>query len=258
MSQRFLSWDCAHKSLAWSYVTIDTHIYAKLSILADSLECFYIRYLGAEFVRDIGHLSREQLDDLYLNLQDPEFCAELEIIIQSIVYFTDNFICFHSHGVADILGGMRVSDMNDIARTISLHKWLLSSDVSIKTITNDTRVIIEQQPGKIGMMVNSKSMMVSHQLAFYYVNHNPVMINPKLKNNIALDTHLTLAEYKNNNSPYIARKKQSRDNFIFLLDKFNLSYITNGIPRANLDDLADSFMQIMAFIRENRMFLCKK
>ena len=69
MSQQFLSWDCAHKSLAWSYVTIDTHIYAKLTIIADILTDFYKEYLGAEFVRDIGKLSRDQLNDYRVGVE---------------------------------------------------------------------------------------------------------------------------------------------------------------------------------------------
>lgn len=248
MSKTFLGWDCANKTLAWSYVTIDTHLFAKLKILSDMMSDLMHTW--------VGNGGSEML---HMNLEDPEFVDELLSIINAANYFVDNFLQYHSAGVADILDGRKVSDTDEIERTRALSSFLNK----FVPIDASAIVVIEHQPSKVGAKTNNKSTAVSYQLAFHYIKHNPIMISPKLKNNISLNDDLRfinfvqkMRKYKSKkDAAYAARKAHSRENFLYLLASFDLEYITDNIPNAVLDDLADSTMQILAYLVENKLFI---
>lgn len=261
--KRFLGWDCANRTLAWSYLDIDTHIYSKLSILADELVDLLTLYLGSQFIialeRGLDDDSKEMLS---MTLQDEEFMSSLMFIVDVILYFTDNFLQYISAGVVDTLKGKKTTETTEISRTRALHQFL-TNHAHISTIRSDTTVIIEHQPARIGTNTNSKSTAVSQQLAFYYITHTSVFIDPKLKNKISLGANLTFDRFLADEIPkhkslrdakYAARKIHSRENFLFLLSAFNLENITENISRAVMDDLADSTMQILAYLVENKLF----
>lgn len=261
--RKFLGWDCANKTLAWSYVCVDTHIYSKLSILADDLRELFDLYLGAHFTRRAASnsLSQNDRENLRLVLQDPEFIEQYVFILDVVYYFTEQFFQYLSAGVVDILKGKKVHETTEIERTSALWKFLINHP---EIACVDAQTIIEHQPPKIGSKTNNKSTAVSYQLAFYYIEHDPIMIDPKLKNNIALASNLTFSRFLAEEIPkhkslkdarYAARKIHSRENFLFLLSVFELDYIIDDIPRAVLDDLADSTMQIFAYLVENKLFV---
>src|SRR3989344_5889548 len=104
MSKKFLGWDCANKTLAWSHVIIDTHIYKKIDMLIGELmECFD-NYLGNGFTESmISGLNDDQSEMLIMSMEDPEFIAEIKFILDTMLYFTDNFINYLSAGVMDTL-----------------------------------------------------------------------------------------------------------------------------------------------------------
>jgi hypothetical protein len=133
-----------------------------------------------------------------------------------------------------------------------------------ESIGLDTIVVIEHQPPSIGnkfeKKTNTKSTAVAYQLAFNYATCEPAFVDPKLKNNIELAPHLRFdifldvakTRYKNlKDAKYHARKDHSKANFLYLLDKFGLSHHVRGIPAAVMDDAADSFIQIFAYLRTN-------
>ena len=70
-------------------------------------------------------------------------------------------------------------------------------------------------------------------------NKNKIYFNKELQ-------HSRFIQKYNNN--YIANKNHTKQNFLYLLNKYNLEYIIKKIKKKNLDDLADSFMQIIAYI----------
>lgn len=271
MSRQFLGWDCANKTLAWSHISIDIHIYSKLSIIIDEFVSIIDDYMGCDFsYAMVNGLNDEQRELLSMNLEDPEFCEIVKFVLDTILYFTDNFIIYFSNGVVDILNGKKVSETDELYRTHALYNWLVNSDVELgKIYTIDdfykrkTTTIIEHQPSKIGTKTNNKSTAVGHQLAFYYINNDPIFINPKLKNNISFGEGMYFAEYlsaelaKNKSRKdaiYAARKSHSRDNFLYLVSVLDLDEILEHIPRSCLDDLADSTMQILAYLVENKLF----
>lgn len=238
--KQFLGWDCANKSLAWSHLRIDTHVYSKMRILA----------------ADLAHYMEKS------KVGDANYFAGVLGIIGAMNFFLDNFLTYISSGVVDILPGRKVKDTTEIERTRAL--WMFLKGPVLKVSAgerdlNDTfepfKVIIEHQPAKIGTKANTKSTAVAYQLAYHYIEHDPIMIDPKLKNTVNLIISyddMLKTELPRHKSPkdarYTARKKHSKVNFLHLLKVFGLMHITVGIAAANLDDLADSTMQILAYL----------
>lgn len=262
--KKFLGWDCANRTLAWSYVCIDTHIYSKLSILVDELCTLFDIYMGDGFsvrMLKFNSLNPTEQEMFRETLQDPEFIEQFLFILDAMYYFSSQFIQYISSGVADILQGKKVNETSEIERTEALWRFLINHK-QIACI--DGKPIIEHQPPKIGSKTNNKSTAVSQQLAFYYIEHSPVFIDPKLKNNIALSEDLTFALYLAEEIPkhkslkdarYSARKLHSKESFLYLIKVFDLEHVIDDVPRAVLDDLADSTMQILAYLVENKLFV---
>jgi hypothetical protein len=217
----------------------------------------------------------EYIEEFHTHCRNPEFMQHLANFISVLHYFLSNFIRFHSAGVKDVLDGKLVSETDEVERTKCLHKFLRASPVSLEKIeyrsdaddgvTNvPVNVIIEHQPSKIGMKTNNKSTMVGHQLLFYYVNigvNGPILISPKLKNNISLDEGLRYegflaAQTRRNHKDavYAARKQHSKESMLHLLKVFNQEHILEGVPKSCFDDLADSIMQVIAYLVENKIF----
>lgn len=271
MVKRFLGWDCANKTLAWSHFDVDVHIYSKIYIICDEIEDILTTYLGRDFVRGLARgLTDAQRDLLADTMEDPEFIGLIAFALDVLDYFMGNFIEYLSAGVVDVLEGRKVSDCDEIERSCALHKFLSAGPVSDDCVTicdgMDTRthVVIEHQPSKIGKKTNNKSTMVGHQLMFYYIGYDPVIVNPKLKNNIALADHLVFSKFlevelpkhkEKKDTVYAARKAHSKANFLYLLKVFDIEYILEGVPKSCLDDLADSTMQILAWLVENKKFI---
>jgi hypothetical protein len=216
-------------------------------------------------------LNPRQNEIVKLTFEDPNFLDEFLFIINAANHFVSGFIRFISAGVVDVLEGRKVADCDEIERTRALCKFLTGSiDVSAEAIAMldfegpVTKPIIEHQPSKIGQKTNNKSTMVGHQLMFYYNDWKPVIVNPRLKNNIALADHLAYKIFLDREIPrhkshkdavYAARKTHSRANFLYLLKIFDLEYILEGVPKSCYDDLADSCMQILAYIVDNKLFI---
>lgn len=269
MTKRFLGWDCANKTLAWSYFNIDTHIYSKMSILCDNLADLVSTYMGPDILMSLPRgLNDSQREHFCEVIEDPQFMEEFMDIIGAMEYFTDNFITYLSSGVVDVLGGRKVSECDEIERSHALHKFLNSSaDVSMSALASTNlplRTIIEHQPSKIGTKTNNKSTMVGHQLMFYYINHQPTIVDPKLKNNIMLSVELPFERFLMEELPkhkdrrdavYTARKRHSRENFLHMLRVFGCMNVIENVPKSCLDDLADSSMQVLAWLVTNKQFV---
>lgn len=226
----FLSWDCAYKSIAWTYLTINLNIHDDINKLCIE---FFLHYDN--------------------NIHNPaviKFLVEYKNILSQ-------YIIIHDIGVKDILNGAKVNELSEIELTQHLSDFLNGSPVPIKP---DTHIIIEHQPSQVGKsLTNTKSTTVAHQLAYHYISkkYKVSFIDPKLKNNIELtddsrwDTILggTLSRYKDvKAAKYRARKEHSKANFLHLLDIFNYTYLIRDIKKSYLDDVADATMQIFAHI----------
>jgi hypothetical protein len=251
--ENFLGYDCANKSLAWSYITIDTEIYSKLAKLGDELTAIF-GGSSDEAIR-AGLLVGGKLNPAVID------------IVDRILEATGKFITIRSMGVKDILLGKAVKTTDEMERTQALYNFVTSSNIKVSDIARDKpTVLIEHQPNKIGSgpsaKTNNKSTAVAYQLAFYYIELGPKFVDPKLKNNITLSPNLSLdaiyksysVRYKNKkDAKYKARKDQSKLTFVRLCDAFGLTEYKK-IPKTYLDDVADSFMQIYVYVRDSKLY----
>lgn len=232
-SADFLGWDCANKSLAWTYITINLNI---------------IKELHAESENIMKALSGNNL------------IVDLGNVIRELNRILDTFITFKSTGVVDILDGRKVKDVNDVDRSRALYNFIQSKELNVDA---STIVIIERQ-NKIGNITNSSSVMISSQLVYNYITSKVVLINPKLKNKITMGQGLALDDFINveiprrkslNDAKYVARKKHSKENYLRFLTIFGLLDKIKHIRKIYLDDVADSAMEIFAYIRENNLMI---
>lgn len=260
----FLSWDCACKSLAHTLMDVDLSINQKLAAASDNLAAVCRAFIPASALRKLAtgkELSNEEINtcaDLFIEhvIRDPtrKILNQLINATAEMLTVTDGFLTVKSLSVDDILAGKKMAETTEIERAKAC-KLFLSRMPELPT---DSVVLIERQPNKMNdafqSVRNSDSTAVSCWLAFHYADLKCDFVDPKLKNKIALDSSLSFTEVKKTvSSGYTARKKQTKLNFKHIADIFNINI--KHIPRPFMDDVADSFLQIFAYIQKNKLWL---
>jgi hypothetical protein len=140
----------------------------------------------------------------------------------------------------DILPGRRVKEVDLVERTKLLKKTL--DDLNI----DDTslHVLIEDQPGTL----NFKSTTIRDNLLMYHADIPITLVNPCHKNKLCfgsgLEYEVFLRKYA---KKYDANKQHSKANFLYIVDVWGWKNVISGVPRDCLDDVADAFMQAMAY-----------
>ena len=232
----FLGFDPAYKSLAWSKVYINVEILADLETYFNYLEqlCDCIQ-------------PNNQHDDSIDNSSDDNLVTDCIIkLLHFINNQLNNFIKLEKYAVVDVIG-VSLKSTNEIQRACMLRQWIDNAEINVNALP-DIKIIIEHQPARIGCISNDKSATVANQIAFYYcATHFVSYIDPKLKNNIKFGGIQLVAK------KYSARKKHTKEMFKRLSQLFN--WKITGVSKANLDDLADSFMSIIAYCLRENMFL---
>lgn len=212
---RILSFDCANKSLA---------------------------YFSANF--DLQYLSRYiELRNKVMLSQQKE--AEHIEAIANLLFFTqtNTFAENIKSGVVDVLDGKKLNDTNLIERTKGLKQKL---DEIYSTMPTPDLILIEAQPNK-----NHKSSTVQDQLCMYFINKNIkcMLIDSREKNRHCFDPNLHhdifVCKF---HKTYTANKNHSKQNFLKFIKVFNIEHVLLGIKAENVDDLADSFMQLFAYL----------
>ena len=257
ISKPFLGLDCANKTLAWSHVIIDLNIIQKLEILTN----YMLKLLNDSCGFDvIGDLQPKQKDVFRQVLR--EQMISIDAWLDQLQVAMSGFITYNSLGVKDVLNGKKVKDVSEVNRTKMLWEFL-TTKLPAESLEPDITVVIERQ-NKIANITNAQSTAVSHQLMFYYVNNNPVFIDPKNKNKLVLGPGLTLERFIAEEMPkrknpqdakYSARKKHAKFNWLFMLDSFGLNHVLKGIPKPCYDDVADSTMEIFAYLQSNKLLV---
>lgn len=282
---RFLSWDCANKTLAYAYLTIDIHIYAKIRIIKQLIIDSFVMHFGVNLC-----LSKFNWEKLYTEINNinidndniaiklNEFLLDLTDYIDCLNYFVSNAIVIHKCDVVDIIGNHKVADISEVERAKSLHTFLHKLDKELSLLATPVffdspilsvlTVIIEHQPAKMnsatGSVANLKSIAVSNQLAYHYAQFDTYFIDPKHKNKISLRDDLTydsiyaevLPKHKSvHAAKYSARKLHTSRNLRYLLDIFDLTDSCSHIPARVFDDAADAVMEVFAYCVEKKLFV---
>jgi hypothetical protein len=124
----------------------------------------------------------------------------------------------------------------------------------------DTQVVIEHQPNRVGS-ATTKSTMVGHQLLYHYRAQPLALVNPKLKNNLQVSPELSYEKFLANSTRkdrasavYAARKKHTRESLLYLAKLFGFEASIAHVKKTYMDDLADSTLQVIAWMKSQKMF----
>jgi hypothetical protein len=257
--RKYLGWDCAHKTIAWSHIEVNLGVYADLRYLSSALHQLVgargvlPHHTDATFVGvAAGIISAAMNDQVFVDMLTDILRRMRDV----------RFIVYHSCDVRDILDGRLMANTSPIERTRALRSMLENTPST--NVSPDTMVIIEEQPGRIGTASNNPANAVASQLAFHYAHHPLVFIDAKKKNSLTLGPGLLYAEYlarelprhkKASDARYAARKRHSRDSHMFLLSVLGLSHVIDHIPAGVRDDAADSTMEILAHLVSTNAFV---
>lgn len=239
----YLSFDCANKSLGVSYFYYDL----ESSISIEKLCKYYYNYTDCEY--DCNSSIINNIKRLKLNLKRYELINYYIKYLIELNKLLNSIIDIKYLDVINLLDDKKTKDVNIITRSLCLKKKLLELD-RLLNYDNETNIIIEYQ-----MNCNDKSRTIYNQLIYHYScidNFNVQVIAPAFKNKIYFDESLKhnkfLQKYKNN---YIANKKHTSSNFIYLLSNFNRLHLIDHIKKKNIDDLSDSFIQALYIIKSS-------
>lgn len=175
----------------------------------------------------------------------------LEEILNKSNNFLENIIDIKFLQVIDLIPNRKVKDTTIIERSIVLKNNIKEIKKNIKEITNEKiKVLIEYQ-----MNSNDKSRCIYNQLIYCFSNTNYYELHiviPTLKNQIYFSEELKYCKILQRYSKtYTANKIHSKENFLYFINKFNKQYTIQNIKKKNLDDIADTFMQLLGYIIYN-------
>jgi hypothetical protein len=164
----------------------------------------------------------------------------------------NKIINYHICEVTDLLPNKKVKNTTIFERSKALNKYLKELKIRLYKFKNEMNItliklLIELQPS-----FNDKSKTTFNQIIYEFSNDDVFKIkvmNASYKNNIYLSKDLMhsnfIKKYSNN---YLANKNHTKENFLYFIKCFQLTHLIKKIKKKNYDDIADSFMQAMAYI----------
>lgn len=174
----------------------------------------------------------------------------------------NNIIEYIYYNVEDLIPDKKVKDTTILERSSSLKNYLYK----IKEIINKLKE--EKNIDKMHLLIeyqlssNYNANAIYNQIIYEFSNdininidtsqviYEITVMNPSYKNKIYFHNdlkHSSFIQKYNNN--YIANKNHTKANFLYFIKHFNLEHVIKGIKAKNIDDLADSFLQIFGFIQ---------
>jgi hypothetical protein len=221
----YLSFDVANKSLAVSLIYFNN----------------FVKKYKYDTSKEINKIK--SVNDLI------EFNKKINSSIKYIYY-----------NVEDLIPGKKVKDTDILERSSSLKKYLYKVKDIINTLKEEENIdkiylLIEYQ-----LSSNYNANAIYNQIIYEFSDDTNVntshiiyeitIMNPSYKNKIYFNKDLKhsnfIQKYNNN---YIANKNHTKANFLYFIKHFNLEHVIKGIKAKNIDDLADSFLQIFGFIQ---------
>jgi len=214
----YLSFDCANKSLAVCKVLYNSE---------------WIKDIESIIINTKQELTKcktnDDINSIYIN--------SLKLINKTIddIFVLDWFDCY------DLLDGKKLSDCDVCERVSKLSACLHNIDSNIDC------VIIEDQ-----FSLNEKSRGVYYCIIYHYINKCKVItVKPAQKNKYMNFGAGDLREYRiKYSSSYSANKHHSKNNLVSYLFSRNMKPIDDRKYQPYLDDIADSFFQVVGYIRK--------
>jgi hypothetical protein len=208
-----LSFDCANRSLAVCYLTINTNI-----------------------IHDIY----DAVNTATLNI------AKLKLL-------TDQYVKIHIMKVYDITGTAKKVSACDRTSALCKHLKLIDGVIAGNNpqVNKIDLVLIEYQM-PLNDKTRCMSFQIMYHYKMMHPAAMVVFVGPTLKNKVCFAPHLTYgdfaAKYK---SKYAANKHHTTANMLHWLDIFGYRDIlqSNGIKKVNYDDIADAFIQIFGWLQ---------
>lgn len=143
--------------------------------------------------------------------------------------------------VFDMLGNKKLRDCDAVYRAVRLRRTLEEVKEALPACPD--RVLVEYQ-----MSANDKSRIVSYQILYEFADIAE-LVRPTWKNALDLGAGGIKDYYAAYSSTYAANKKHTRDNFVHYLEQSGQSAVLKQVAKKNIDDCADAFMQMVAYIR---------
>jgi len=213
----YLSFDVANKSLAISLIRFNKN-----------------------YKNDIQNIKN--------NKETIEYIKQVNVILS-------NTIEYIYYSVEDLIPNKKIKESTIFERSSSLKEKLRNIKHIINNLNaNKIIVLIEYQ-----MSSNYNANAIYNQIIYEFTNcidcllepiYDIHIMHPSYKNKIYFHNDLIhsnfLQKYNNN---YIANKNHTKANFIYYLNVFNLTHVLDNIKKKNIDDLADSFIQIFGYIK---------
>lgn len=211
----YLSIDCANKSLAIGLYNLSLDVWKLnlLQILTDSVDS------------NIDKLTKANT-------------------------YLDSVVEFDFLKVIDLIPNKKVKETSLIERTLQLYKYISEIQIYIDNmkLNEIVNVYIEYQ-----MNANDKSRAVYNQLIYAFADdtkYSVKVVVPTLKNKIYFCEELKHCRVLQNYSRlYTANKIHCKKNFLYFISLFNKSNSIKGIKKSNIDDVADTFMQMIGQIK---------
>lgn len=218
----FLSFDIASRSLAYT-----------------------IMYYNTDVLSIISNIINDGRENNIINSIDSINC--IDFVLKKNV---DLRIC----DVSDINEGLTNKEVDSYTKTKKLKSILTILQTILDNfkielmnescIETEIVVLLEYQ-----MPSNYQANAVFNQIYYHFIDYNPQVVSPCYKNKIYFSNDLTydnfISKYKNT---YSANKAHTKANFLHFIESFGLKERINHIKKKNLDDAADSFIQIFAYI----------
>lgn len=153
-------------------------------------------------------------------------------------------LIIHRCEVHDLTDGQKTANMNIAKKTLRLKSLLSGIEESISKLEGQVKCLLEYQ-----MSINKKANVVFSQIYYHFAEYSPIVVKPMLKNQIKFKPELEYYSFtRQYTNRYCANKAHSKANFIFFFETFGFTSFLKDIKKKNLDDAADSFMQIFGYL----------
>ena len=147
--------------------------------------------------------------------------------------------------VFDLNKSKKSKDMTIDEKACALKLVLIDFD---KHLPHNFIVLIEYQ-----MNANHMSNAIFNMIVYHYAGRAAIhTVFPSLKNSISMNNKLKLSDFlASASSNYSANKNHCKYNFLYFMFLFRHEHLIKDIKQKNIDDIADTFMQCVAFHLRN-------